>query len=219
MPVTMVDARRLGSAGLEDYTTVVLVSGSYRPVSNSAVERLKTWLTGGGTLISIGTAASWLKAKEIVDIKFRPRGDNAPPEQEASASQQARRRPYAQTRRDAARHRIRGAILQTELDRTHPICFGYPNQPLPVFRNNRIFLQLAPDPYSSPVVYADPPLLSGYVSPENLARLTGSASVIVQRKGRGRAIVMADNPNFRAFWYGTNRLFFNSIFLGPLAGN
>ena len=25
---------------------------------------------------------------------------------------------------------------------------------------------------------------------------------------------MVDNPNFRAFWYGTNRLFANAIFFG-----
>ena len=27
---------------------------------------------------------------------------------------------------------------------------------------------------------------------------------------------MADNPNFRAFWYGTDRLFTNAVFFGPI---
>ena len=30
----------------------------------------------------------------------------------------------------------------------------------------------------------------------------------------GRVICMSDNPNFRAFWYGTNKLFANAIFFG-----
>jgi hypothetical protein len=29
-------------------------------------------------------------------------------------------------------------------------------------------------------------------------------------------IAMPDNPNFRAFWYGTNKLFLNSIFFGQI---
>ena len=32
----------------------------------------------------------------------------------------------------------------------------------------------------------------------------------------GRIISLVDNPNFRAFWYGTNKLFLNSIFFGQL---
>jgi hypothetical protein len=32
--------------------------------------------------------------------------------------------------------------------------------------------------------------------------------------GSGKVIVMTDNPNFRAFWYGTNKLFLNAIFFG-----
>ncbi|EJF10172.1 hypothetical protein [Pontibacter sp. BAB1700] len=27
---------------------------------------------------------------------------------------------------------------------------------------------------------------------------------------------MTDNPNFRAFWFGTNKLFLNSIFFGQI---
>ena len=41
-----------------------------------------------------------------------------------------------------------------------------------------------------------------------------TASLIVSKLGSGRAIVFADNPNFRGSWYGTNRLFLNGIFLG-----
>ena len=29
-------------------------------------------------------------------------------------------------------------------------------------------------------------------------------------------VAMAENPNFRAFWHGTNRLFLNALFLGSI---
>ena len=52
--------------------------------------------------------------------------------------------------------------------------------------------------------------------PEVLARVQGTASCVVSKVGRGRAILLLDNPNFRGFWYGTNRLFLNSLFFGSL---
>jgi hypothetical protein len=36
--------------------------------------------------------------------------------------------------------------------------------------------------------------------------------------GSGRVIATNINPNFRAFWYGTNKIFANSIFFSGLIG-
>ena len=32
--------------------------------------------------------------------------------------------------------------------------------------------------------------------------------------GKGKVIYFTDNTNFRAFWYGTNKLLMNAIFFG-----
>ena len=32
--------------------------------------------------------------------------------------------------------------------------------------------------------------------------------------GKGKIIYFTDNTNFRAFWYGTNKLLMNAIFFG-----
>ena len=115
--------------------------------------------------------------------------------------------------------RIAGAIFRTKVDATHPLCYGLEaGEPLPVFRDNRVILEPTANAYSTPVLYDEQPLLSGYVSEANLKLLQGSAGVAVVAVGTGRAILMADNPNFRGFWHGTNRLFFNAVFFGPLAG-
>ena len=34
---------------------------------------------------------------------------------------------------------------------------------------------------------------------------------------RGRVIAFAEDPNFRAFWRGANRMFLNAVILGPSA--
>jgi hypothetical protein len=83
-----------------------------------------------------------------------------------------------------------------------------------LFRNNRVFLGLTKNAYSTPIVYEEKPRLSGYISADNLQLVSGSASVVVRSAGGGRAILIAENPNFRAYWYGTNRVFLNSVFFG-----
>ena len=68
------------------------------------------------------------------------------------------------------------------------------------------------NPYASVITYATPPLLSGYTSAENQAALEGSAALIAERRGDGSVILFADDPNFRGIWYGTNKLFLNTLF-------
>jgi hypothetical protein len=38
--------------------------------------------------------------------------------------------------------------------------------------------------------------------------------VVADQVGGGSVILMFDNPNFRGYWYGTNRLFLNALFYG-----
>jgi hypothetical protein len=213
MPVTLVDSRRLGSVKLSDYTVVVMVSGSYSSISETGVERIKRFVTDGGTLVAIGTAIRWINESKIIEVAFRKAADGEDEEPAASA----KRRPYAEAARDRAVRLVRGSILRTHVDHTHPMGYSFSeSETLPVFRNNTVFLEPSKNAYSTPVVYDIEPLLSGYVSPENLKLLSGSASVIVRSSGRGRIVLMAEDPNFRAFWYGTNRVFLNALFFGPI---
>ena len=115
-------------------------------------------------------------------------------------------------RSERNRRRISGAIFQVELDRTHPLGFGHAAAELPVFRRDTRLMELDPDPYANVARYTESPLLSGYASPENQERIAGTAAVIARRLGRGTVILLADNPNFRGFWYGTNKLYANALF-------
>ena len=63
-------------------------------------------------------------------------------------------------------------------------------------------------------VYAADPVLSGYASPENRARLAGAAGLKAARLGRGRVVLMDFDPAFRAFWRGTDGLLLNAVYFG-----
>ena len=64
--------------------------------------------------------------------------------------------------------------------------------------------------------YAAEPLLSGYISNPNLARLDSTAAVIADRLGQGAIVLLLDNPSFRGFWFGTDKLFLNALFFGSI---
>jgi hypothetical protein len=70
--------------------------------------------------------------------------------------------------------------------------------------------------YDNPIQYTNDPLLSGYISEENAELIKNSVPFKVKRMGKGRVVLFTDNTNFRAFWYGTNKLLMNAIFFGPM---
>ncbi|MGB0892476.1 MAG: zinc carboxypeptidase, partial [Flavobacteriaceae bacterium] len=109
---------------------------------------------------------------------------------------------------------IGGAIFEADIDRSHPINFGYKNDKIALFRNTTIFMKADKKSYNNPIQYTSSPLLSGYISKENLKELKNTVPFKAQRMGRGRVLVFTDNTNFRAFWYGTNKLLMNAIFFG-----
>jgi len=109
-----------------------------------------------------------------------------------------------------------GTIFNAKLDISHPIGYGFDKESIFTFRNSNQFLETAKNQYANPMVYTDKPLASGYVHPENLAKMPNTAIIQVKKLGSGRVIGMVDNPNFRAIWYGTNKLFLNAVFFGQI---
>jgi hypothetical protein len=59
--------------------------------------------------------------------------------------------------------------------------------------------------------------MAGHLWPESAERLPETVFLYEERLGRGRVILFAEDPNFRAYWRGANRLFLNAVVLSPSA--
>lgn len=209
MQATLFPQDRMTDAGLSRYNVMVTVSGSYSDLSDGAIDEIKRWVRSGGTLIATKHANNWAKQNDLAHIEFvEEEPDTSGEEKEIPP------RPYADMAGSRGAQYIGGSIFHTKLDLTHPLGYGYNDDDLPVFRNSTLFMKKAKNPYATPLYYIDDPLASGYISDENLEELSGTAAIVVSDIGNGRVISMTDNPNFRAFWYGTNKLFMNAIFFG-----
>ena len=204
IPVSVVDISTFNYTDLDRYTTIVAVNGSYSGMQASALNKLKTWIRNGGVLVGIKGGANWAKNQGLAKINLK----------KGIKQDSTIYRPYSKYQEDLGSQRIGGAIFEAELDLSHPLGYGFHTNKIPVFRNSTRFAEKSKNPYATPLRYTDAPLLSGYISKQNSERIKNSAAILVNAYGRGRVISFMDNPNFRAFWYGTNKLFANALFFG-----
>ena len=210
MPVTKVDVSDIGRVRWSDYDVLILVSGSLGFL-DSHLDAVRGWLREGGTLIATRQAAAWAARNELTPRIEAP-GVGRPVAEEDAA--EPTRRDYVDAAGDGAQA-IGGSIWRADLDLTHPLGFGYTRRQLPVWRDHALFFAPSSNAYSTVAALADDdPHLSGYVSDANRARLAGSPSVLADRLGRGTVVLLVDNPNFRGYWRGTQRLLMNAIWFG-----
>ena len=189
-------------SNLSKYTTLIIPSSKI--ISNEIIKKITDWTKNGGTLITYKNSIDWLQSANIINFNII--------EQEISANDIS----YEDADNFYDAQKIGGAIFQTKLDLTHPINFGFTDEYMPIFRNSTIFLKPDNNKYKTPIKYTENPLLSGYISQNNLKTLKNTTPIKITGFGDGKIIYLTDNTNFRAFWYGTNKVLMNAIFFADI---
>jgi hypothetical protein len=201
MQVTLMPASRLASTSLSRYN-VMIVAGN-PSVSQSTVDNIREWNRGGGTIIAYKGGNRWIAANGFAEVDYI----------ENATIPSTVERKYSDRAADRALHTIPGSIFKTKLDLTHPLCYGYTKEYLPVFKSEATAVKMTGNTYNNPVRYTTDPLMSGYCSKENAGRISNSVFACVH-PGPGRVISIYDDTNFRAIWFGTSRIFANAVFFG-----
>jgi hypothetical protein len=143
------------------------------------------------------------------------RPDSARPSRR-NASADGDRLDYARQTDVEGAKRINGAIFQSDLDITNPIAFGINDRRLFINKNGPTILVPSRNKYATVARYTANSFINGYASKENITRVNNSAAIVTSNEGAGTVILFADDPTYRSYWLGTNRLFLNSLFFGNL---
>ncbi|WP_417449270.1 M14 family zinc carboxypeptidase [Kordiimonas sp.] len=204
MPVTLVRQDRLSRIDLNRYTHVILVGGR-SGFPKEQVGNLKAWVKAGGTVVASRQGAEWA-AKNLTAAEKDRKKDDKP-------EKKVERLSYAQKGQKDAEDVIGGAVFESDLDITHPLGFGLVRRKVATNKNSTFTLPVPKDPYAQVAVYTDSPLVSGYSSDRRLGEIKGSPMMTAERVGDGAVILFADDPNFRATYLGSERLFLNALFL------
>jgi hypothetical protein len=202
MPITKVEAVNLATINLNRYNTMVMVGGTYR-LDSLAMRKIKTWIQAGGTLISTKTASEWVIKQGLVREGLI-----------TDTTKSRKRLNYDGAADLEGAKFIGGSIFEVDLDISHPIGFGFTNRKVSVYRNGLTLLRPSEKTYNTVAQYTANPLIGGYLHRDMGKYIANSAAILVSEDGAGRVILFADNPNFRAIWYGTSKLFLNALFFG-----
>ena len=201
MAITRLDMSYFTRIDIRKYTAIVIPSSTN--LGKVAAEKLKTWVKNGGVLIGYKNTAKWLAKRKFISLDF-----------EKTKMDTIQDVSFENKSLQFGAQYIGGAIFEANVDRSHPINFGYKNEKLALFRNSTLFIKADTKSYNNPIQYTTNPLLSGYISKENAKVIKNTVPFKVASLGSGRVVVFTDNTNFRAFWYGTNKLLMNAIFFG-----
>ena len=201
IPLSLINTDNLNRTLLDNYNVLIMSDGSFSQIDSSNVKSIKSWINRGGCFISTGTGSEWAINNKIINETIK------------EIKKDTLDIAYENVQAKKGAQRIGGAIFQIKLDNTHPIAYGYQST-LPVFRNNEIFYELSTADAANIGRYTTKPLMSGYISDEMNKEINNSASIIARNVGGGSVILFADNPHFRAFWFGTEGLFLNAILFG-----
>jgi hypothetical protein len=208
IPTTVLRTRSVASTPLDRFNVLIVPetqsAALVAALGRNGVERIRNWVQDGGTLITIGQATDFAR--------------------DSSALGLIRLRSWYQTEagRGATPFSVPGAIFRLTLDTDYWLRAGYSSDELPILVNSsRIYLEPDGPPNANRRVVAryapKDALLSGHAWEESKERLPGKVAVYEERVGQGRVIAFAEDPNFRGYHRGMNRMFLNAVVLGPSA--
>ena len=196
IPISKLDIGNLGYIDLNKYSHIILPDYNGSMINS---DQIKEYVNNGGNLIAYRNSIRWV-SNNIDEIELLSNdlvaNDIAFDERQAFYGAQ----------------QTGGAIFESNIDKSHPINYGIESSSLPLFRNSNVYMTKDEQSFNNPILYSSNPLISGYVSEENLSLIKKSSPFKLIRKGRGKILLMTDNTNFRAFWFGTNRILLNMLF-------
>ena len=204
IPITKLDVSDLGYIDLSRYTHIILpdYSEGYQYQStggNINKNQINDYIEDGGNLIAYRNSVKWVSSN-LSEIDFHTN--------EITADDVT----FSERQSFFGAQQTGGAIFNSIIDKSHPVNFGIESNSLPLFRNSNVYMTKSEQSFNNPIVYSSSPLMSGYISEENLSLLKKSTPFKVIRRGKGKILLMTDNTNFRAFWFGTNRILLNMLF-------
>ena len=204
-PLTILDSDYISRVDFSNFDVIILPNGYYSRVLNkSTLDKLKSWVQSGGTLIAIDNALRSFADKKEFALK-RKKSENEE-EKEPNLT------PYANLERERAVNLIAGAIFKSKVDTTHPLGFGYNNEYFTLKRSSSAYDYLN-NGYNVAYLPSETTNISGFAGKNVLEKLPETLLFGEERKGRGSIVYMVDNPLFRSFWDNGKLFFVNAVFL------
>ncbi|MER2995979.1 M14 metallopeptidase family protein [Pontibacter populi] len=213
-PVTAINTAYFKNVPLQEFDVLILPSGSYSKVLDEhTLEQLKSWVKSGGKLIAMESAAAFLVGKK--DFELKKKGADKAEEEKAKEKKDENPYQYLKTygdrEREALAEEVQGSVFRVNLDKTHPLAFGYGDTYFALIRSSNTFEYLK-EGWNIGVLKKNN-YTTGFVGSSIKEKLQDALILGAQPMGDGQVIYMADNPLFRGFWHSGKLMFGNAVFV------
>ena len=186
-------------ANLNRYNVIIFPDGNasqyQQLLGKRGVERLRNWIASGGTFIGLKGGAEFTTRKgvEFTDVKVVR---NQISEDKKAA------KPI---------ETIPGSIFKATINNDYYLALGYPAEAAVQFRGS--YHMSLSKKGTNVAVYKPNGHIMGHVWNTTMPNLAGKLYMADVPVGGGHVILFADDPTFRAYWRGLDRLFIESILL------
>ncbi len=211
-PITAVNTSYFSRVPLNKFDVLILPDGAYGKVlDEKTLDNVKDWVRAGGKLVAMEGAANFFAGKKDFNLKMKEDSNQESGKSEEKKNPYADLKTYGSQEREALGDLVQGSIYRVDLDKTHPLAFGYSGSYYALLRSTDTFNFLE-DGWNVGVLKKDN-YVTGFVGNKAKQKLQDALILGTQEMGRGNIVYMADNPLFRAFWQGGKLLFGNAVFL------
>ena len=192
IPYTNVRASTVGNGKLDGYDVVLLPNGpsdvALDNLGDDGQQALQDWVNGGGHLIS------WRGGTEVAAELGLTTAELSDPTSD-----------------------IPGSLLRVRLDPDSPLHSGVGDEAYAFYEYDDVMRASSPDDVAVSFPPADSSdwFISGFA--DGAEELGGTAAVVDEPVGNGRATVFSVDPNYRAFTTGFQEILRNALLGDPLS--
>ncbi|MFP3952020.1 MAG: M14 family zinc carboxypeptidase, partial [Candidatus Bathyarchaeia archaeon] len=158
-------------------------------IGEEGVEKLKTFVENGGTIVTFGDACKFAMDKLGVEVKNVVEG------------------------LDQKKFYCPGSTLRIEVDNTKTEAYGMPEKALALFWNTPVFEiqpQMNNEDFDVVATYPERDILrSGWLIGED--EIKEKIAVLTKKQGEGKIVLIGFRPQHRAQTHGTYKLVFNNL--------
>jgi len=219
LPFTALKTRDLEFLDLRPYRTIIIPNTMpmylKRTLGKEGTERLMRWVESGGTLVAIKGAAAMLLEDEfeleggrVLTLFKKDSAEPAPEPKKKGEGGEEEEQPEGDYE---APGQIPGTLYTVSLDTLDWLTSGYSDS-VPVFVRGSLLIDWPESSDRCVGRYAKNPKLSGFSWDIDDRRIEGKAYLARVEQGDGQVILFADEPYFRGYMRGLDRLFLNAVF-------
>jgi len=212
-PITQIGTEYFSSIDLNKYDVLVVPEGRYRMFDEGTLDRVSSWVSGGGRLIVIANALTSFAEKKGFALKAY--ATDAEKSEAEKKEKEAREKDVLGRYEDAERKQlsdaISGAIYKVTLDKSHPLAFGL--KEFYTLKTNELRYGYLQSGWNVGIIKGNAKPVQGFAGYRINKKMSNSLVMGVEPKGQGNVIYLVDNPLFRNFWESGKMIFSNAVFM------